>query len=142
MLYKRWKGLLRNYLNTTSGHFILWFEQYVQWILYGMKEVNSLFDLYVKKDRRSITSFLGSTNNMWNNFNLLWISSETLTQIQRSKVGLYDKIYCNHTATGHSSIKYYHSHLIGESSNKITKNKRCKMHHKNTHIYKFKNIKI
>ncbi len=48
-------------------------------------------------------------------------------------------------AAGHSSIKYYYSHLIGESSNKITKNKkrRCKMHHKNTHtIYKFKNIKI
>ena len=46
-LYKRWNRLLSNYLNTTSGHFILWFEQYVQWILYGMIEVNSLFDLYV-----------------------------------------------------------------------------------------------
>ena len=56
-LYKRWITLLKKYLNTKSVNYILWFHDYIQWIL-NDTTFNSLFDLYNNLDKRSINSFL------------------------------------------------------------------------------------
>ena len=54
------------------------------------------------------------------------------------KLGFARPVLEERKITRSNNCNYVHfvgSHLIGESSSKITKNKRCKMHHKNTHIY-------
>ena len=63
-LYKRWITLLKKYLNTKSVNYILWFHEYIQWIL-NDTTFNSLFDLYNNLDKRSINLYLTTTGWEW-----------------------------------------------------------------------------